>query len=88
LRDAKSLRPFDFAIMDDSDADAGYAVGRHAILKRLASVRVVLLDYGRGQARANALNATLNFGREHRLRLHPPWLKEQRGETRHCGHLV
>ena len=23
-----------------------------------------------------------------RLRLHPPWLKEQRGETRQCGQLV
>jgi hypothetical protein len=86
--DAKSLRPFDVAIMDDSDADARHAVGRHAILKRLASVRVLLLHYGRGEARANTLNATLNFGRKHRLRFHPPWLKEQRGETRHCGQQV
>jgi hypothetical protein len=74
--------------MDDGDADAQHAVGGHAVMKRLATVRVVLLHYGRGEARANTLNATLNFGQEHRLRLHPPRLKEQRDETRQCGQQV
>jgi hypothetical protein len=56
-------------------------------MKRLASVRVVLLDYGRGEARANTLNAMLNFGREHRLS--PSLrLKDQRDETGQCGQQV
>jgi hypothetical protein len=78
-------RPFDVVIIDDSDADARHAVGHHAMLKRLASVRVVLLHYARGEVRAKTLNATLTFALAHKLRLHLPWLKEQRGKTRQCS---
>jgi hypothetical protein len=71
LDDAEPLRPFDGAIMDDSDADARHAVGGHAILEFLTSVWVVLFHHRRGEAGADTLNSTLNFGREHGLSCEP-----------------
>jgi hypothetical protein len=86
LGDAESLRPFDFAIVDDGDADAGHAVGRHPVLERLTSVKVALLHHGRGKACANTLNSMLNFGREHSLSREPFGLKEWCGETKQHEH--
>ena len=76
LSDAKSLRPFDVAIMDDSDADTRHAVDGHAILERLTSVWVVRFYHRRGKASTDTLNSMLNLGREHSLSREPSWVRE------------
>jgi hypothetical protein len=71
--------------MDDGDAYARHLVGGHAVLERSTSVRVVPLHHRRSEARSNALDVTLNIGREHSLSHGLLWLKEECGGTQQCG---
>jgi hypothetical protein len=85
LCDAKSLRPFDGAMMDDGDADAWHTVSGHAVLEPLTNVRIVLLDHLRCEARADIIDSTLDFGREHTLSSNLFWSPQQSGETQQGG---
>jgi hypothetical protein len=62
--------------MNDSDADARHAIRGHAVLERLTRVSVVLLHHRRGEASANTVDSTLDFGRGHSLSREVSWLKE------------